>query len=39
VILLGEEFTGSLMVGLPMVCAGIFLVNWRRRNAGLETLK
>jgi drug/metabolite transporter (DMT)-like permease len=39
VIFLGEEFTGSLMVGLPMVCAGIFLVNWKRRNAGLETLK
>jgi drug/metabolite transporter (DMT)-like permease len=39
VIFLGEEFTGSLMVGLPLVCAGIFLVNWKRRNAGLETLK
>jgi drug/metabolite transporter (DMT)-like permease len=30
VLLLGEEFTLSLMVGLPLVCAGIFLVNWRR---------
>lgn len=30
VIFLGEEFTASLAVGLPMVCAGIFLVNWRR---------
>jgi drug/metabolite transporter (DMT)-like permease len=39
VIFLGEEFTGSLMAGLPLVCAGIFLVNWKRRNAGLETLK
>lgn len=28
-VLLGEEFTVSLMVGLPLVCLGIFLVNWR----------
>ncbi|NIS60734.1 MAG: EamA family transporter [Proteobacteria bacterium] len=28
-ILLGEEFTVSLMVGLPMVSLGIFFVNWR----------
>lgn len=32
-IFLGEEFTYSLMVGLPMVCIGIFLVNWRGRIA------
>jgi drug/metabolite transporter (DMT)-like permease len=30
VLLLKEEFTGSLMVGLPLVCLGIFLVNWNR---------
>jgi len=30
-LLLHEEFTVSVMVGLPMVCLGIFLVNWRRR--------
>jgi drug/metabolite transporter (DMT)-like permease len=28
--LLGEEFTSSLVVGLPLVCLGIFIVNWRR---------
>ena len=39
VIFLNEEFTGSLMTGLPMVCVGIFLVNWKRKNVGLETLK
>jgi drug/metabolite transporter (DMT)-like permease len=32
-LLLGEEFTPSLMVGLPLVCLGIFFVNWRRRAA------
>ncbi|MFB0508029.1 MAG: DMT family transporter [Thermodesulfobacteriota bacterium] len=31
-LLLGEEFTVSLMVGLPMVCLGIFFVNWRSRT-------
>jgi drug/metabolite transporter (DMT)-like permease len=31
-IFLNEEFTVSLMVGLPMVCLGIFLVNQRRRE-------
>ena len=31
-ILLGEEFTVSLMIGLPLVCLGIFLVNWRTRK-------
>ena len=30
---LHEEFTVSLMIGLPLVSAGIFLVNWRRRAA------
>jgi drug/metabolite transporter (DMT)-like permease len=30
-ILLSEEFTFSLMAGLPMVSVGIFLVNWRKR--------
>jgi drug/metabolite transporter (DMT)-like permease len=39
VIILGEEFTRSLMIGLPLVCIGIFLVNWKRRNHSLETLK
>ena len=29
-IFLGEEFTFSVMIGLPMVCLGIFLVNWRK---------
>jgi drug/metabolite transporter (DMT)-like permease len=32
ILLLGEEFTHSLMAGLPLVCAGIFLVNWKRRE-------
>lgn len=32
-LLLSEEFTVSLMVGLPMVCLGIFFVNWRRSTA------
>ena len=32
ILLLGEEFTVSLMVGLPMVSLGIFFVNWRRRT-------
>jgi len=29
-LLLHEEFTRSLMVGLPLVCLGIVFVNWRR---------
>jgi drug/metabolite transporter (DMT)-like permease len=33
ILLLGEEFTNSLMVGLPLVCAGIFLVNWKKKSA------
>ena len=32
VLFMGEEFTLSLMVGLPMVCLGIFFVNWRKRK-------
>jgi drug/metabolite transporter (DMT)-like permease len=31
VLFLHEELTVSLMIGLPLVSAGIFLVNWRRR--------
>jgi len=31
IFFLGEEFTVSLMVGLPMVSMGIFFVNWKRR--------
>ena len=34
-LLLGEELTWSLLVALPLVSAGIFLVNWRRTS--LET--
>jgi drug/metabolite transporter (DMT)-like permease len=30
-LFLNEEFTVSLMVGLPLVSIGIFLVNWRRK--------
>ena len=33
VFLLHEELTASIMIGLPLVSAGIFLVNWRRRAA------
>jgi len=33
VILLREELTVSLMIGLPLVSLGIFLVNWRRKIA------
>jgi len=32
-LFLGEEFTASLMAGLPMVSLGIFLVNWRTGRA------
>jgi drug/metabolite transporter (DMT)-like permease len=31
VFFLHEELTVSLMIGLPLVSAGIFLVNWRRK--------
>jgi drug/metabolite transporter (DMT)-like permease len=33
VLFLNEELTVSLMVGLPMVSLGIFIVNWRRKTA------
>jgi len=33
ILFLGEEFTPSLIFGLPMVCLGIFLVNWKPRKA------
>ena len=36
VIFLGEEFTVSLMMGLPMVCMGIFLVNWRKEGTSSQ---
>jgi drug/metabolite transporter (DMT)-like permease len=29
-LILGEEFTLSLIIGLPLVCLGIFLVNWKK---------
>ena len=32
-LVLNEEMTVSLMIGLPMVSTGIFMVNWRRRTA------
>ena len=32
ILLLHEEFTVSLIIGLPMVSMGIFLVNWRKRR-------
>jgi drug/metabolite transporter (DMT)-like permease len=35
-LLLKEEFTPSLMVGLPMVSMGIFIVNWRRSAASIR---
>jgi drug/metabolite transporter (DMT)-like permease len=33
IFLLHEELTVSLLIGLPMVSMGIFLVNWRRKIA------
>jgi len=30
VLFLGEELTVSLMIGLPLVCLGIFFVNWKK---------
>jgi drug/metabolite transporter (DMT)-like permease len=33
ILFLNEELTVSLMVGLPMVSTGIFVVNWRKRMA------
>jgi drug/metabolite transporter (DMT)-like permease len=34
VLFLNEEFTVSLMVGLPLVSIGIFFVNWRKAMGG-----
>jgi drug/metabolite transporter (DMT)-like permease len=31
ILIMGEELTRSLMVGLPMVCLGILFVNWKSR--------
>ena len=33
ILFLSEEFTYSLMTGLPLVSLGIFFVNWKRRTA------
>ncbi len=33
ILALHEEMTVSLMIGLPLVSIGIFMVNWRRRAA------
>ncbi len=33
ILFLNEEFTSSLMIGLPLVSMGIFLVNWRRKKS------
>jgi drug/metabolite transporter (DMT)-like permease len=33
ILFLSEEFTISLMIGLPLVSLGIFFVNWKRRAA------
>ncbi len=32
-LFLSEELTLSLMIGLPLVCLGIFLVNWKPRTS------
>jgi drug/metabolite transporter (DMT)-like permease len=32
ILFLHEEFTVSLMLGLPLVSVGIFFVNWKRRT-------
>jgi drug/metabolite transporter (DMT)-like permease len=34
ILFVGEEFTYSLMTGLPLVCVGIFFVNWRKEERG-----
>ncbi len=36
ILFLKEEFTRSLMIGLPMVSAGIFLVNWKKTEVSEE---
>jgi len=30
ILFMREELTSSLVIGLPLVCLGIFLVNWRK---------
>jgi drug/metabolite transporter (DMT)-like permease len=35
ILLLHEELTVSLIMGLPMVSMGIFLVNWRKRGIAI----
>jgi len=37
ILFLREELTVSLMIGLPLVCLGIYLVNWRKRIASTST--
>ncbi len=37
VLFLKEDLTISLVIGLPMVSLGIFLVNWRKRTATIKT--
>lgn len=32
ILFMREELTSSLLFGLPMVCLGIFLVNWRKKT-------
>jgi drug/metabolite transporter (DMT)-like permease len=39
VLFLREELTVSLMVGLPLVCLGIFLVNWNKVSSNKLLLK
>jgi drug/metabolite transporter (DMT)-like permease len=36
ILFLNEEFTVSLMVGLPLVSLGIFFVNWKRRTPSIS---
>jgi drug/metabolite transporter (DMT)-like permease len=38
ILFLSEEFTLSLMMGLPLVSLGIFFVNWKRRAAQRRSL-
>ena len=38
ILFLSEEFTISLMIGLPLVSLGIFFVNWRQRTAHQRSL-
>jgi drug/metabolite transporter (DMT)-like permease len=38
ILFLSEEFTISLMIGLPLVSLGIFFVNWRRKTAQQRSL-